>query len=98
MLILYLGIENYGPFEGPSRFELAPSDDGKKPVVLIGGDNGSGKTSFLGAIKLCLYGKRSSDLWDGGQQGYRQFISEKFNNRAFDRGERQMVFELGLRI
>jgi len=98
MLIDFLSVENFGPFYGPHRLDLAPSEDGKKSIVLIGADNGAGKTTLLSALKLCLYGKRATDLWEGGQQGYRQFISEKFNNEAFDRGERQMILEIGLRV
>ncbi len=98
MLIDYLAVENFGPFSGPHRLNLAPSPDGKKSAILIGADNGAGKTTLLSALKLCLYGKRAADMWDGGQQGYRQFVSEKFNYRAFDSGERQMILEIGLRI
>lgn len=98
MLIDFLSVENFGPFSGPHRLELAPSKDGTKSIILIGADNGAGKTTLLSALKLCLYGKRATDLWEGGQQGYRQFITQKFNNEAFDRGERQMILEIGLRV
>jgi DNA sulfur modification protein DndD len=98
MIIDHLSIENFGPFDGPNAMELAPANDGKRSIVLIGADNGGGKTTLLAALKLCLYGKRATDLWEGGQQGYRQFISEKFNNLAFERGERQMILEIGLRV
>jgi DNA sulfur modification protein DndD len=98
VLIDYLSIENFGPFYGPNKVTLSPSPDGKKSIILVGADNGAGKTTLLTALKLCLYGRRATDLWEGGQQGYRQFISEKFNNFAFDQGERQAILEIGLRV
>ena len=43
MLIDYLSVENFGPFSGPHRLNLAPSPDGKKSVVLIGAITEQGK-------------------------------------------------------
>lgn len=97
MLLDYIHIENFGPFNGANRVDLSPTADGEKAIVLVGADNGAGKTTLLAALKVCLYGRRASELWEGGLQGYRQFVREKFNNTAFDSGERQIVLETGLR-
>lgn len=58
MMIRSLTLENFGLYAG--RQTLVVSTDGKgkpRPVVLIGGRNGSGKTSFLEAVRIALYGK-----------------------------------------
>src|SRR6266404_316150 len=96
MIIKHLSIQNFGPFRGPDVFDFEPAA-GKRSVVLIGGENGFGKTTLLNAIKLCLYGRRASELWGGPNlQRYRSYITELFNNGAFKDGEREMVLELGL--
>ncbi len=98
MIIRHLTIRNFGPFCGEHRIDVAP-ETAKKSVVLIGGDNGFGKTTLLNSIKLCLYGKRASELWGGAsQQAYRQYITKLFNNAAFADTEREMSLELGLVI
>ena len=54
-------LENFGLFRGHNRIDLNTRKKyGKvKPLVLIGGKNGSGKTTILESIRLCLYGKRA---------------------------------------
>lgn len=55
MKISKLILHNFGIYANTN--ELALSSE--KPVVLIGGMNGRGKTTFLEAILLALYGRRS---------------------------------------
>ena len=58
MIIKQLKIENFGPFEGHHTFDLEPKQP-DRPIVLIGGRNGTGKTSILEAVRLCLYGRKA---------------------------------------
>ncbi|MCH7987841.1 MAG: AAA family ATPase [Planctomycetes bacterium] len=57
MLIREITLENFGLFRGRNRIPLAPRIKYRqqRPVVLIGGQNGSGKTTILEALRLCLY-------------------------------------------
>lgn len=57
MIIKRLTLNNFGIFAGKNTFEFS----GKHPIVLIGGMNGRGKTTFLNAVLLALYGDNSSD-------------------------------------
>lgn len=58
MRIRKLILENVGLFRGRTEIDLAPRRKyGKtRPVVLVGGTNGAGKTTILDSIRLCLYG------------------------------------------
>jgi DNA sulfur modification protein DndD len=51
-------INNFGVFSGEQTFDLKPesSHGDSKPIIIFGGKNGTGKTTFLEAFKICLYG------------------------------------------
>lgn len=55
MIIKRLTMHNFGVYASTNTMLLT----GKKPVVLIGGMNGRGKTTFLEAVLLALYGSNS---------------------------------------
>ncbi len=55
MIIKRLAMHNFGVYASTNTMTF----DGKKPVVLIGGMNGHGKTTFLEAVLLALYGSNS---------------------------------------
>ena len=59
MILEELEIENVGIYAGLHRFKLAPDPEENRPVTLIKGHNGGGKSTFLEALRLVLYGKRS---------------------------------------
>ena len=69
-------LENYGLYREEKVFDLAPKN--KKPIILFGGKNGAGKTTFLNSIRLALYGKRS--LGDRVTQAqYDEFLVSKIH-------------------
>ena len=61
MIFHRLTLNDFGLFGGEQTFSLTPRVRYKKrcPVILIGGKNGTGKTTILEAVRLCLYGTRS---------------------------------------
>ncbi|MCQ8118426.1 DNA sulfur modification protein DndD [Methylomonas rosea] len=57
MIFEELIIENFGIYQGEHVVDLRVKDG--KPVVLFGALNGGGKTTFLDALQLVLYGKHA---------------------------------------
>ena len=56
MMIKCIALENCGAYAG--RHEIDLSADDNRPIVLVGGLNGGGKTTLFEAVLLCLYGMR----------------------------------------
>lgn len=84
MILQSLRLVNFGLYGGEHCFELAPDADGKKPVVLVVGHNGAGKTTFLESVRLALYGKRALGA-RVGQVEYERHLLKRINNFATDR-------------
>ena len=57
MIFHKLTLKNIGLFSDTQTIHLTPKDSNS--IILIGGMNGTGKTTLLDAVRLCLYGKRA---------------------------------------
>ncbi|MDP5131203.1 MAG: DNA sulfur modification protein DndD, partial [Paraglaciecola sp.] len=57
MIFNQLQIQNFGIYQGEHSINLEVENG--KPVILLGALNGGGKTTFLDAIQLVLYGKHA---------------------------------------
>lgn len=55
MIISELVLHNVGTFAGRHAINLAPPSQAR-PIILVGGLNGAGKTTILESIQLALYG------------------------------------------
>lgn len=86
MIFSSLKLNNIGLYKGDNKLNLFPKDN--KNIVLFGGKNGSGKTTILEAIKLCLYG---NTIYGYTQKGYESFI-RKTIHRGEERGEIELEF------
>jgi len=75
MVIKGLKLHNFGLYAGDNSFEFT-SD---KPIVLIGGMNGRGKTTFLEAILLSLYGQNSFAYHESKFKSYGQYLKSYIN-------------------
>jgi len=62
MILKRLVLENYCLFAGRHEFDLEPriKYGAVRPIILFGGKNGAGKTTFLSAIQLAFYGRQSA--------------------------------------
>lgn len=80
MIIKKLKLHNFGVYAGENEFIF----EGKKPIVLIGGMNGRGKTTFLEAVLLSLYGPNSFAYLESGQKSYLQYLRSFVNRGSED--------------
>lgn len=75
MIITKLTFHNFGVYAGNNVFEFESS----KPVVLIGGMNGRGKTTFLEGVLLALYGANSFAYSESKYSSYGQYLKAFVN-------------------
>lgn len=91
-----IGLRNWKTYR---RFRLDIPYDPDRPVVLIEGSNGSGKTSLLEALLLCLYGRIAMPLLaransaDRADRSYERFMERALNSSA-RQGRAQIVIEM----
>lgn len=75
MRIRKLVLHNFGVYSGTNTFEFTHNE----PVVLIGGLNGRGKTTFLEAVLLALYGSNSFAFKESKFRSYNQYLKSYTN-------------------
>ena len=79
MIFDSLTLENFGAYAGAQQMTLSPLPG--KPVVLVGGMNGGGKTTILDAVQLVLYGSRARTS-TRGRESYHDFLRSCINRNA----------------
>ena len=79
MKINYLKVHNIGPYVGEHTFNLDTNSSNN--IILIGGKNGAGKTTFLKSIKYGLFGCFALGLKTETDKYYKE-IKALINNKA----------------
>ncbi|WP_066423655.1 DNA sulfur modification protein DndD [Anabaena sp. 4-3] len=95
MIFLELILQNFGPYAGKQVINLAPiKDEEHRPIILLGGMNGGGKTTLMDAIRLALYGQRAQ-CSTRGNLSYPDFLTQCVNNKTdpFDKTRIELLFE-----
>lgn len=80
MIIKEVTLKNFRSYQDETNFIFSPS--GKKNIVLIGGENGAGKSTFFEAIKLCIYGPITYG-YQGFNSNYIAKIKSSINHNAY---------------
>ena len=81
MIIKKLTLCNFGVYAGENTFIF----EERKPIVLVGGMNGRGKTTFLEAVLLALYGSNSFAYSESNQKSYAQYLRSFVNRSESDK-------------
>lgn len=80
MILDSLALTDFGLYSGHQEIVLTPPSP-DKPVILFGGLNGGGKTTFLDALQLCLFGAHANTS-NRGRLGYSEYLSRCIHNHA----------------
>lgn len=91
MLITEIELNNFRIYKGVNRISLTPQQD--KNVIIVSGQNGFGKTTFLMSLVWCLYGKNmeqvdamyKKEIDDKGN--YTKYIADSMNRKSAEEGE-----------
>lgn len=84
MILDALILQDFGVYGGQQEFVLTPEHEGR-PIILVGGLNGGGKTTFLDAVQLAFYGPKAR-LSNRGRLSYKAYL-EAAIHRGADPGE-----------
>ena len=85
MIIKSITLGNYRLYEGKNVIKFRQDDE--KPIFLISGENGFGKTTFLHSLIWCLYGRLITEVEaevrkDIANSGYNSFLRNNLNNNV----------------
>jgi len=95
MIFNSITIKNFQTYYKEVEFEFDTPDKNKN-VILIGGLNGAGKTSFFSSLVLGLFGKNSEGIIYDRQVGenledsYQSYLRSAFSNEAKNNKEIEM--------
>ena len=82
MILDKIVLNNFGLYAGSQTIILTPPSP-KRPIILMGGLNGGGKTTFLDALQLCLFGPHAR-ISNRGTLAYQEYLSRSIHRGASD--------------
>lgn len=91
MIIKSIELNNFRIYRGKNKIDLTP--DSNRNIIIVSGNNGFGKTTFLMSLVWCLYGKNmekvddlyKKEIYEKG--GYSKYIGNSLNSDAAQNGE-----------
>ena len=95
MLLERLVLENYGVYEGRSELDLATSPE--KPIILVGGTNGAGKTTIFESIMVALYSKTYLGA-KTTRASYLAFVADRIHRYKNGRRAKRASVEVSFRF
>ena len=91
MIIKSIVLNNFRIYRGVNKIDLTP--DGERNILIVSGNNGFGKTTFLMSLVWCLYGKNmekvdelyKKEIYEKGS--YSKYIGNSLNMSAAENGD-----------
>ena len=83
MYFTKIELHNFGIYKGNHEMHLTDKV-GKRNIVLVGGLNGRGKTTFHDAILIALYGKQALKYINEKVRSYEKLLSDYINKHTAD--------------
>ena len=80
MILDEITFHDFGLYEGTQKMELRPPEP-NKPIILIGGLNGGGKTTFLDALQLALFGPHAK-CSNRGSLAYSEYLARCIHRQS----------------
>lgn len=77
MKLLKVTFQDYRVYSGRQTIDFGSAEP-TKPIILVGGLNGEGKTTLLEGIQLALYG-RNSDVWKHNGTSYSEYLAQSIH-------------------
>lgn len=101
MIIRSITLNNYRLYKGVNTLSFINPDE--KNIMLISGENGFGKTTFLHSLIWCLYGKLMTEVEvevrkDINSNGYNSFLRSNMNNDVLSEAETVLSDEVRFTI
>lgn len=91
MTIREIELNNFRIYRGRNKIDLSPNGD--RNLIIVSGNNGFGKTTFLMSLVWCLYGKNMGKVDElyrkeiDEKGGYSKYIGNSLNFEAQKNGE-----------
>ena len=91
MIIKSIELNNFRIYKGVNQITLSPNGD--RNIIIVSGNNGFGKTTFLMSLVWCLYGKNMEKVDDlykkeiNEKGGYSRYIGNSLNTQSSQEGE-----------
>lgn len=90
MTIREIELNNFRIYKGKNKIDLSPNGD--RNLIIVSGNNGFGKTTFLMSLVWCLYGKNMAKVDElyrkeiDEKGGYSKYIGNSLNFEAHKKG------------
>ena len=91
MIIKSIELNNFRIYRGANKIDLTPKGD--RNIIIVSGNNGYGKTTFLMSLVWCLYGKNMEKVDElykkeiDEKGSYSKYIGNSLNTIAAQNGE-----------
>ena len=82
MILDEITFHDFGLYDGTQSVSLTPPSP-NKPIILIGGLNGGGKTTFIDALQLIFFGPHAK-CSSRGSLGYQEYLSQCIHRGSYN--------------